>query len=415
MLFKHRHTHCRFNLAIILLFPASSTAFRSASSSRTFTTALSTQNMGVTDYKYKLRPYEPSTDRCALDDICAKVYDGGDYLPKVAETYAADPLCSFLTLAGMAESDEIVAVANYKRLPLQNSAWIEAVRTYPDHQNKGLASSLLRELINLSKQEDEDNESTDKTTILTCTIESNKGMQRALEKVGFKRYSTIPALSFAALKQLPGWSVECPKSPQPLLTALNLDHLVSNEARAIAESDKWTTVTSNDQLLLALAECKQHGGTCGYLPGLYEYIVPSPSRVDLQQSMEHGLVFTLGISDKDISGCDEDSQTHVGKAILAFTKDERISSLKSQWVCSIVAYSTISFEAALVYAHSSNVAKHMQHPNRDITAHDRLKEDCIPKPFCLVFDEAVPLHDGTLAHALPRVADDCVVFSYVHD
>lgn len=365
--------------------------------------------------EYKLRLYDPTTDRSNLEEICANVYGGGDYLPKVAESYVADPLCSFLALAGVSstydETDEIVAVANYKRLPSQNSAWIEAVRTHPKHQNKGLASSLLRKMVALAEKEDGDTDSSGRTRILTCTIVSNKGMQRALEKVGFEPYSTIPALSFAALKQLPGWSADCPLSPQPLLSALDLHHLVSKEAKAIAESNKWIIVTSNEELLLALAECKQHGGTSGYLPGLYELIVPGPSRTDLRESIEHGLVFTLGISDKDMSGCDEDPDMQVSKAVLAFTKDERISSLKSCWVCSIVAYSSIAFEAALSFAHSTEVAEQM-HILQTKTSNATAAEDCNPKPFCLVFDDAVPLLDGTLAHALPRATDKCVVFSY---
>jgi hypothetical protein len=36
-------------------------------------------------------------------------------------------------------------------------------------------------------------------------------------------------------------------------------------------------------------------------------------------------------------------------------------------------------------------------------------------PFCLVFDHAIPIHDGTVAYALPRVTDECVVLSYEHE
>jgi hypothetical protein len=36
-------------------------------------------------------------------------------------------------------------------------------------------------------------------------------------------------------------------------------------------------------------------------------------------------------------------------------------------------------------------------------------------PFCLVFDDAVPLNEGTLSHALPIVTDECVVFSIQHE
>jgi len=395
------------NLFILtfLLIPVYCMAFsRAIDHSRKSTAHEIMTSMKTTD-NYKLRLYNPTTDRSALDEICANVYGGSDYLPKVADTYVADPMCSFLALE---QNGIIVAVANYKRLPLQNSVWIEAVRTHPNHRNKGLATSLLRELVSLSREEGISN-----VTILTCTIESNIGMQRAFEKVGFRACNHIHTLSFAALKQLPGWEAGCASDQQPLLTALDLDHLVSSEARSI-DTTRWNTVSSENELLIALEQCKSHGGTCGYLPGLYEYIVPSPSRTDLRKSINHGLVFTWNIVlDKEISSCDHDNDSlmKIEKAILVFTKDERISSLKSQWVCSIVAYTKLAFEAAMVHAHSSEVAKRLQ--SLESTDENGIHHPEIHmQPFCLVFDGAVPLDDGTLAHALPRVTDQCVVFSY---
>jgi GNAT superfamily N-acetyltransferase len=403
--------------------------------------------------EYKLRSYNPKCDRDALEEICANVYGGSDYLPKVAETYVNDPLCSFLALSSgtndtiksnadeanemKATNNVILAVANYKRLPLQKSAWIEAVRTHPSHRNKGLASKLLTELIALSRNEDdktrqigdiaptENNNGRVRTRVLTCTIESNKGMQRALEKVGFQRYTTIPTLSFAALKQLPGWTPDCKQTPKGLLAALELEHLISLPAQSASSITMWNTITSEEELLAALKECEAHGCS-GYLPGLYEYIVPSPSRVDLKQSMEHGLVFTLNLPNtgsKDISNCDENSDfaVHAGSVIMAFTRDDRISSLKSQWVCSIVAFTGVGFEAALAFAHSAEVSRKLRLLQSGVGIKDASNKDNIDGankctvPFILVFDGAVPLDEGSLAHALPRVTDECVVFSYVNN
>ena len=122
---------------------------------------------------------------------------GGDYLPKTAASYVADDMCSFLALTTTTEEDtaqiinddeedSVIAVANYKRLPVQNSAWIEAVRTHPNHQGKGLATTLLRSIVEIAKEEDDiHNKAEEPTNILTCTVESNKGMKKALEKVGF--------------------------------------------------------------------------------------------------------------------------------------------------------------------------------------------------------------------------------------
>ncbi|KAL9188491.1 hypothetical protein ACHAXT_006869 [Thalassiosira profunda] len=358
---------------------------------------------------YHLRPYDPSreSDVSSLEEICANVYGGGDYLPNMAASYAANPDCSFLALTKPAEEeyagegDAIVAVANYSRLPAQCSAWIEAVRTHPGHRNQGLASSLLRSIVDLSQREGEEEGAP--INVLTCTIQSNRGMLRALEKEGFTQQNTIQIMSFAAMKKLPGWTPECDQDPQPLLDALDLHHLVSSDAKSVPASS-WSTISTDRQLLDKLRQMKSEGGTCGYLPGLYEYIVPGPNRLDLKQSMEQGLVLALDIpTQKETSGCDTESDAGGNSALLVFTQDERISSLRSKWVCSIVAYSQFAFEAALWHAHSPEVAKRMQ-PMQSGSAS--------PLPFCLVFDDAVPLTPGTLAHAFPRVIDQCVVLSY---
>lgn len=394
---------------------------------------------------YQLRPYDPAreSDRTSLDEICANVYGGTDYLPAMAASYAADPACSLLVLTkneisrSTEEDETILAVANYKRLHAQNIGWMEAVRTHPRHRNKGLATAILRSIVYLSKDENDmqlHKNNAQPTKILTCTIQSNKGMLRALEKVGFVQCNTIPMVSMKVLRGLPGWTPDCDKSPQSLLDALDLRHLVSPIARTIPTSS-WCTISTDHQLLEWLELCKKEGGCSGYIPGLHEYIVPGPNRVDLKQSMEQGLVLAMDFRTQTELSCWDS----VGVAILVFTRDKRISSLKSKWVCSIVAHSQLAFEAALWHAHSSDIARRMQsfHCGGDnIDAHssdiarrmqsfhyggdniDPLNtedESVTAVPFCLVFDDAVPLNEGTLSHALPIVTDECVVFSIQHE
>lgn len=385
----------------------------------------STTNTSPPASEYHLREYNPhnQNDRASLEEICANVYGGGDYLPQTAAKYVADPECSFLALTTKestaaettttTEDDTILAVANFKRLPAQNSAWIEAVRTHPDHRNKGLASRLLRSLVDMSKEEDKHKQPRD---ILTCTVESNVGMQRALQKVGFEQCNTISTLSFAKLRDIPGWKPDDQSTPQPLLDALDLHHLVSSTAKAISPS-QWTNIFTDELLLSYLEQFKLDGGTSGYLPGLYEYIVPGVNRADLKQSMEHGLVFVLDVPyDKELSSCDSDVNTKTNvQAILAFTQDERISSLKSKWVCSIVAYSELAFEAALNHAHSLDVARLLQSfgsSTREDLAITTSDAELQTPPFCLVFDDAFPIGEEALANALPLVTDPCVVFKY---
>lgn len=460
--------------------------------------------------KYRLRPYNPArkADKISLDEICEHVYGGSDYLPKMAEVYASDSSCSFLALTiptdaaaaaaaststvaaaafhsddqvedineGIINSkerqetmtidhdnrddntedaviqDRIIAVANYKRLPSQNSAWIEAVRTHPHYRNQGLATIILRAIVDVASKTEEENimqqlllrsemamNDCNKnnlpmtTRILTCTIQSNKSMIRALTKSGFKQCNTIPTLQFSTLRMLPGWKPNCPQGDkaEPLLHALDLTYLVSPIAKEAVSSfsssslSPWTVLSTEQQLIEYLQVCKKEGNCSGYLPGLYEYIIPGPNRHDLRTSLQSGLVLVLEYWDAATTNSTTATATTLGRAILALTQDERISSLKSKWVCSIVAYTRHAFEAALWMAHSDAIARRMMHLSSHGCCLNTTKENeddekkveevvavAQPPPFCLVFDDAVPLEEGTLAHALPRVTDECIVFSF---
>ena len=99
------------------------------------TMASSASSSPSTTADYLLREYDPTSesDRASLDEICRNVYGGGDYLPSVADSYAADEACSFLALED-ASAARLAAVANYKRLHMQDAAWIEAVRTHKDYR-----------------------------------------------------------------------------------------------------------------------------------------------------------------------------------------------------------------------------------------------------------------------------------------
>lgn len=354
----------------------------------------------MTPNEYHLRPYESTdSDRKHLLEICKNVYGGDDYLPQIADSYVADESCSFLALVVLAPDEEkLVAVANYKRLS-QNSAWIEAVRTHEDFRRQGLASTMIQAMIDLTLTEDGERNDGTTTSIITCTIDSNKGMRRVLEKKGFDLSNKINCLAFSKLKELKGWAAGSISEPQPLLNALDLHHLISSRANELSQS--WRTLSTENELLSKLQHCKQEGGTSGYLPGLYEYIVPGPNRLDMKQSLENGLVFVLDAEDKELSTCETNDAGH---AILVFTRDERISSLKSNWVCSIVCYTQSAFDSALLFAHSPDVANKLNVGTE--------RKDT--PPFCLVFNDQVPLAPGTLAHELPRVDDECVVFTYQH-
>jgi hypothetical protein len=130
--------------------------------------------------------------------------------------------------------------------------------------------------------------------------------------------------------------------------------------------------------------------------------------------MEHGLVLAMDFRTQTDVSCWDGS----GLAILVFTQAKRISSLKSKRLCSIVAHSQLAFEAALWHAHSSVIARRMQSfhcGGGNIDPLNTVDESVTAVPFCLVFDDAVPLNEGTLSHALPRVTDEYVVFSFEYE
>lgn len=75
----------------------------------------------------------------------------------------------------------------------------------------------------------------------------------------------------------------------------------------------------------------------------------------------------------------------------------------------------------MAFAHSAEVSRKLRLLQSGVGIKDASNKDNIDGankctvPFILVFDGAVPLDEGSLAHALPRVTDECVVFSYVNN
>ena len=89
-----------------------------------------------------------------------------------------------------------------------------------------------------------------------------------------------------------------------------------------------------------------------------------------------------------------------------------------------MAYTQLAFEVAIWYAHSPVMARRMMKSTTLTTCNDNIyptndnhtnDTSATTMPFCLVFDHAIPIQDGTVAYALPRVTDECVVLSYEHE
>lgn len=206
-----------------------------------------------------MRPFEAKRDQPELERICKDFFGGKDYVPSLAAQYESDPKCDFMLLTS-ADNDVPLAVANLRSLQ-PGVAWLEAVRTSTQHRNKGLATQLLQSMIRLAKEKE-------LHQVFTCTVRSNEAMKHVLEKIGMQEVTQIETVHFPSLRSLPGWATDDARVPsQSLLSALEIDHLVSEEAR----SAKWSPILSELELQEVLTTIKSRGGS-GLFPGLYELL-----------------------------------------------------------------------------------------------------------------------------------------------
>ncbi len=76
------------------------------------------------------------TDLYAVKDLAKLIWDGSDYMGKVAKAWIEDG--GFL---GMFDVDKLIGCAKITRLPNQ-VIWLEGLRIHPDYQKKGLGKKL---------------------------------------------------------------------------------------------------------------------------------------------------------------------------------------------------------------------------------------------------------------------------------
>lgn len=308
---------------------------------------------------YHIRPFDPARDQKDLEKICRKVYGGTDYLPKVAASLASDPASRFLVLEDN-NLGQLIAVGNVRKVK-PNMGWLEGVRTSEEHRGKGFAGMLTKHLIDQCKM--------DNHQVYTCTSQSNRAMQRIFDKVGMVFLNQIHQLSFSKLKQLPGWSSEDDRPGQSLFKVTGLEGSIGESARTL----NWSRVQNEDEFRSVMQEIKQAGGM-GHLPAIWELL----SEHEAQQSLVNGRMWKLEAKGK--------------AAVVAFTKEDKIQSLKSKWVCSIAATTPDALESALWHANS---------------------ESCLST---LEGDVAFTISmDGPISHALceslPLADDPCVIFA----
>lgn len=328
---------------------------------------------------YTIRPYVGISDYENLTEMCKDVWGGTDYLPSIANRFEADDRCDFLVVVND-RSGELVAAGNRRMFDLEgNTIWIEAIRTAKAYQGRGIASLLVKELILKSSTENRGH-------ILSCTIENNAAMRRLFSRIGMQLVHKVHFIDFDIMKTFPGWtsnptnSQDCYKDPPNILEALEIEHLIPSSVK----SDNWTNVENEEELRIVLDDIQTHGGI-GHLPGLGKLLWVSD---ELRESLKFGLVKKLDRKDNnDHKPC-----------LFALVKDSAIQSLKSKYVCSIVAFSDHDFSSAIYAACQDNI---LDGDGTKINA------------FALTFDGCLKVDENTtsLSSNLPLSKNSFVIYA----
>lgn len=96
----------------------------------------------------ELRPLRP-TDRQRVEEICADIWEGNDYLPQVFDEWVADPASSF----DGAELDGVLVGVQRVRPLGEGILWYEALRVASTHQRQGIARAMLQSAIDAARQQ----------------------------------------------------------------------------------------------------------------------------------------------------------------------------------------------------------------------------------------------------------------------
>jgi GNAT superfamily N-acetyltransferase len=95
----------------------------------------------------EIRPAQPG-DRAGLEAIAAQVWDGNDYLPRVMDSWFADPHDGFFVAA---VRGSVIGVVKLTRFA-EGEWWLEGLRVAPDFRGQGLSRILHHFVMNRLRQ-----------------------------------------------------------------------------------------------------------------------------------------------------------------------------------------------------------------------------------------------------------------------
>ncbi|TFH40724.1 MAG: GNAT family N-acetyltransferase, partial [ANME-2 cluster archaeon] len=131
------------------------------------------------------------TDLYAVKDLSKLMWDGDDYMGKVAKAWIEDG--GFL---GMFDVDKLIGCAKIPRLPNQ-VIWLEGLRVHPDYQKKGLGKKLAGLVLDTALQFVR---SGDATHIEFSTYHLNEESIHISTQAGFKQIDEYYILTHKSVK-----------------------------------------------------------------------------------------------------------------------------------------------------------------------------------------------------------------------
>lgn len=108
-------------------------------------------------------------------ELCRAAVSWEDYVPRIFSRWVAEPQAEVL---GSFEGERLVAMARYS-LQEDGTAWFEGARVHPQHRNRGLATTLARELMKRATLRGA-------RVARLITSQDNLPARRHLEKLGFR-------------------------------------------------------------------------------------------------------------------------------------------------------------------------------------------------------------------------------------
>ena len=154
-------------------------------------------------------------------------------------------------------------------------------------------------------------------------------MKKVFSRVDMDNVCDLGCPDVTKMKTSPVWAAsDIQGEPRNILEAFSLEELVQGEAKL----ENWEAITSTEELKSILKGVTKHGGI-GHLPGLAKLVYQSQ---DLDESIQKGLVRKLDRSDAGLP-----------PVVMELVREPAIQSLRSKYVCSIVATCAHDFDAAL--------------------------------------------------------------------